>query len=73
MQTEQLIKMANQIGDFYESYPDKNQAQIDIAGHLTKFWAISMRKQLAAYVSQTNGLGLHQQVASAIATHLKFQ
>jgi len=46
MQTEQLIKMANQIGDFYESYPDKNQAQIDIAGHLTKFWTISMRKQL---------------------------
>ena len=72
MQTEQLIKMANQIGDFYESYPDKNQAQIDIAGHLTKFWAISMRQQLATHVSQTNGQGLHPQVASAVATHLQF-
>ena len=70
MQTEQLIKMANQIGDFYESYPDKNQAQIDIAGHLTKFWAISMRKQLALHVNQTNGQGLHPQVTSAIANYL---
>ena len=71
MQTEQLIKMANQIGDFYESYPDKNQAQIDIANHLTKFWAISMRKQLALHVSQSNGQGLHFQVAQAITLHLK--
>ena len=71
MQTEQLIKMANQIGDFYESYPDKNQAQIDIAGHLTKFWAISMRKQLALHVNETNGQGLHFQVAQAIINHLR--
>ena len=70
MQTEQLIKMANQIGDFYESYPNQQQAQVDIAGHLNKFWAISMRKQLALHVSQTNGQGLHPQVASAIAKHL---
>ena len=71
MQTEQLIKMANQIGDFYESYPDKNQAQIDIAGHLTKFWATSMRQQLVLHVSQTKGQGLHPQVAAAIANHLQ--
>ena len=70
MQTDQLIKMANQIGDFYESYPDKNQAQIDIAGHLNKFWAISMRKQLALHVSQTNGQGLQPQVIHAVTMHL---
>ncbi|HQM88299.1 MAG TPA: formate dehydrogenase subunit delta, partial [Methylotenera sp.] len=36
--------MANQIGDFYESYPDKSHAEQDIAGHLNKFWALPMRQ-----------------------------
>ena len=70
MQTEQLIKMANQIGDFYESYPDETQAQMGIAGHLNKFWAISMRQQLALHVKQANGAGLHSKVAAAIAAHV---
>ena len=71
MQIEQLIKMANQIGDFYESYPDDKQVQMDIAGHLNKFWAISMRQQLALYVKQSNGEGLHAKVAAAIAAHVE--
>lgn len=73
MQTEQLIKMANQIGDFYESYPDGKQAQIDIAGHLNKFWALKMRQQLAQHVNNTNGEGLHPKVAAAVAEHLEIQ
>lgn len=73
MQTEQLIKMANQIGDFYDSYPDDNQAQQDIAGHLNKFWALQMRQQLALHVKETNGEGLQPKVASAIVSHLEIQ
>ncbi len=73
MQTQQLIKMANQIGDFYESYPDENQAQQDIAGHLNKFWALQMRQQLAQHVKITNGEGLHPKVASAVNAHLEIQ
>ena len=73
MQTEQLIKMANQIGDFYDSYPDDNQAQQDIAGHLNKFWALQMRQQLALHVIETNGKGLQPKVASAIVSHLEIQ
>jgi formate dehydrogenase subunit delta len=34
MQTETLIKMANQIGDFFEAEPNQAQAQKDIANHL---------------------------------------
>jgi formate dehydrogenase subunit delta len=68
MQTETLIKMANQIGDFFESYPD--QAQKDIAYHLNRFWTKDMRNQIAAHVAQKNGEGLHVKVASAIAQHL---
>ena len=71
MQTETLIKMANQIGDFFESYPDDKQAQIDIAGHLNKFWALQMRQQLALHVKDANGEGLHAKVILAIASHVK--
>lgn len=70
MQTETLIKMANQIGDFFESYPDQTQAQLDIAHHLNCFWTKDMRNQIAAHVKQNYGTGLHSKVISAIASHI---
>ena len=71
MDIQRLISMANQIGDFYESYPDQNQAQQDIAGHLNKFWALPMRKQIAQYVNDQGGQGLHQQVQTAVKSYLQ--
>ncbi len=71
MDIKRLISMANQIGDFYESYPDQSHAQRDIAGHLNKFWALPMRKQIAQYVSEGGGQGLHQQVQAAIKAYLQ--
>ncbi|HOY70652.1 MAG TPA: formate dehydrogenase subunit delta [Methylotenera sp.] len=70
MDIQRLVTMANQIGDFYESYPNQSHAQQDIAGHLNKFWALPMRKQIAEYVRQ-DGAGLHAQVVSAIKLHLQ--
>jgi len=71
MDIQRLISMANQIGDFYESYPDQSHAQQDIAGHLNKFWALTMRKQIAQYVHEQGGQGLHQQVKTAIKSYLQ--
>jgi formate dehydrogenase subunit delta len=71
MDIQRLISMANQIGDFYESYPNQSHAQEDIAGHLNKFWALSMRKQISEYVNSQGGAGLHQQVQTAIKTYLQ--
>jgi formate dehydrogenase subunit delta len=70
MQTETLIKMANQIGDFFEAEPNKTQAQLDIANHLNRFWTKDMRNQITAHVQTKQGAGLHAQVISAIAEHL---
>lgn len=70
MQTTRLITMANQIGEFFQSTPDAAQAKHDIAQHLIKFWAQSMRTQLLNDV-QTNAVeGLHPLVKDAILTHL---
>jgi formate dehydrogenase subunit delta len=71
MDIQRLISMANQIGDFYESYPDQSQAQQGIAEHINRFWALAMRQQIAQYVSEQAGTGLHVQVQKAIAMHLK--
>lgn len=70
MQTENLIKMANQIGDFFKSFPDEAQAKKDIAQHLIKFWAASMRLQLVQHVQQNKGEGLHNLVRDAVIEHV---
>ena len=70
MQTETLIKMANQIGDFFEAEPNQSQAQKEIAQHLNRFWTKDMRNQIAAHVLTEQGAGLHAQVAAAIAQHI---
>ncbi len=70
MQTEQLIKMANQIGDFFEAEPNQTQAQKDIANHLNRFWTKDMRQQIAAHVKEKQGAGLHNKVISAISSYI---
>ncbi len=71
MKTEQLITMANQIGEFFRSYPDQIQAEKDIARHLNRNWALAMRKQIAQHVTDNAGLGLDANVIGAIKAHLK--
>lgn len=70
MQTAHLITMANQIGDFFKSFPDETQAKKDISDHLNKFWAASMRQQLMQHIQQTNGEGLHALVRAAALEYL---
>jgi formate dehydrogenase subunit delta len=70
MEIEKLIKMANQIGDFFEAYPDAELAKKDIANHLERFWNSVMIKSIVAHVKQQQGLGLHPRVVDAIQQHL---
>jgi formate dehydrogenase subunit delta len=71
MQNKTLIKMANQIGEFFEPEPDKSQAEKDIAHHLNRFWTLDMRQQISRYASEKNTDGLHDIVVRAIKQHLK--
>ena len=70
MQIEHLITMANQIGDFFKSFPDQVQAKKDIAKHLNNFWARNMRLQIMAHVEEKNGVGLEDIVRDAIKENL---
>ncbi|RLK35557.1 formate dehydrogenase subunit delta [Cupriavidus plantarum] len=70
MHVENLIKMANQIGGFFEAMPDRAEALTDIASHIKRFWEPRMRRALLAHVDATaGGEGLDPIVREAIATH----
>lgn len=70
MKIEHLVTMANQIGDFFKSFPDQEQAKKNIAAHLTSFWARNMREQIIVHVAEQNGAGLETIVRDAIKEHL---
>ncbi len=52
MNSEHLVKMANQIAGFFASYPDQEQAAAETATHLRKFWAPPMRDRLIAHAHE---------------------
>lgn len=51
-QIENLIKMANQIGGFFNSYTDRDLARREVANHLDKFWEPRMRHMILDYNSK---------------------
>jgi formate dehydrogenase subunit delta len=73
METKNLIRMANDIGNFFNSYPDKEQAKQDTVSHIQKFWGPDMRVMIKEYVTQTSEKDsqLDQFVFSAISKYLK--
>ncbi len=70
MEADKLIVMANQIGDFFEAYPSKEQVEAGIADHLKAFWNSVMINAILAHVKENDGQGLHPSVKAAIQQHL---
>jgi formate dehydrogenase subunit delta len=55
MDIHRLVKMANEIGTFFESAEHHHEAVSSISAHLRNFWDPRMRKQLIEYERQGNG------------------
>jgi formate dehydrogenase subunit delta len=54
--TEQhLVKMANDIGDFFRAEPVREDAIAGIANHISRFWTKRMREKLAAHLKSGGG------------------
>ncbi|MBK8770929.1 MAG: formate dehydrogenase subunit delta [Rhizobiales bacterium] len=49
MEVRDTVRMANQIGDFFKSYPEK-EALEGVAEHINKFWEPRMRKFFFAHM-----------------------
>lgn len=69
MDTQKLVKMANEIASFFESDPDPQAVSEGIAGHIRRFWDPRMRRALLAHVDQSAGEGCKPTVLAAIASH----
>ena len=69
MDLDNLIHMANRIGDFFQAMPDRAEALAGIADHLKKFWEPRMRRQFLAAIDAGQAGELHEIVAAAVAAH----
>ncbi len=49
MEIRDTVRMANQIGDFFKSYPEQ-EALDGIAEHINKFWEPRMRRIFFAHM-----------------------
>jgi formate dehydrogenase subunit delta len=66
-----LVGMANRIGDFFQSMPDRHEAKHDIAMHISKFWEPRMREALIANLKEATTYDLHDLVREAVSENLE--
>lgn len=66
MNPSNLIKMANQIGAFFEAMPDQEQAARDVAGHILRFWEPRMRSSFIDHIAASGDGELKPVVRAAL-------
>ena len=69
MNPHKLVKMVNEIANFFEAEPDRNVVLEGVAGHLKRFWDPRMRREIVQYVDEQGGAGLNETALLAIRTH----
>ena len=65
MNLESLLRMANDIADYFASEPDRALAIDGIATHIRRYWEPRMRRQISAHV-EAGGQGLGDLALAAI-------
>ena len=69
MNPDNLIRMANQIGVFFESMPDRKEGLEGIATHIRKFWDPRMRQAFLALVDADHTGAVSEIVRCAVRAH----
>ena len=65
MNVAQLVRMANDIGNFFRGETREEDQIAGVTNHLRKFWDLRMRRQLVAHLS-AGGEGLLEPARSAV-------
>jgi formate dehydrogenase subunit delta len=65
MQSQDMVRMANQMADFFKSYGEKEAVE-GIAEHINKFWDPRMRRDFFVMLD-SGGAGLSDLVKKAAA------
>lgn len=50
---DQLIRLANRIGDFFEAMPDRAEGIEGVADHIQKFWEPRMRTAMLDFLEES--------------------
>ena len=58
MNIDLLVKMANEIGEFFSGTADAQAASAEVAKHLNRYWEPRMRAQMLSHYEQRQGAGL---------------
>ncbi len=66
MDADNLVRMANRIGEFFIAMADRTEAKDGIVNHLRKFWEPRMREQLFAHIDREGDSGLAPLVLEAV-------
>jgi formate dehydrogenase subunit delta len=66
MKIERLIKMANDIGDFFNAESNKEVAAEGVKKHILRSWDPRMRREIISYYQQ-DGAALSDVVRTAVS------
>lgn len=58
MDEQNLIDMANRIGEFFDSMPDRDEALDGVADHIRRFWEPRMRRRLLETLDRPDAAGI---------------
>lgn len=66
MDIHNLVGMANRIGQFFESFSDREEALEGIRQHIHQFWEPRMRRELLVCLDAEDNRGLMPLVVDAL-------
>lgn len=72
---DNLVRMANRIGDFFRYQPDHAAGIEGITSHIEKFWEPRMRRQILDFLAASpegvtaGGIVMHDIVREALSLH----
>jgi formate dehydrogenase subunit delta len=69
MEVQRLVKMANDIGSFFESDKDSRRGAQGVTDHIRMFWDPRMRREMLAHFNENGGAGLKPIVLEALRQH----
>jgi formate dehydrogenase subunit delta len=69
MEIHRLVKMANDIANFFNSEPDHATAVDGVASHIRRFWDPRMRREILQWVDEHDGEGLQPLALEALKSN----
>lgn len=67
MKIEKLVRMANDISNFFDADPDKTSAVQGVKNHISRSWELRMRQAIVDHLNNHNGEGLSPLAKTAVS------